>query len=159
MTTIREAGGDADIAEARALFEEYARSLGVDLAFQDFEHELAGLPGAYATPAGVLLLATMINRPVGCVAVRGLAADICEMKRLYVREEARGLGVGRALAEAAIAFGQAAGYRAMRLDTLPTMTRAQALYRELGFRDVPAYRYNPVAGTSFMELTWGKEGA
>ena len=149
---IREAHDGADIADVRLLFEEYAQSLGIDLGFQDFAAELSGLPGAYARPSGVLLLATAA-RAVGCVAVRRLDPDVCEMKRLYVRPEGRGHAAGRALAEAAIAFATTAGYHAMRLDTLPTMTGAQALYRQLGFRDVPPYRFNPVPGTSFMELT------
>ncbi len=133
MVTIRDADGAADIADVRALFEAYAHSLGIDLGFQDFAAELTGLPGAYARPSGLLLLATAA-RAVGCVAVRRLDPDVCEMKRLY-----------------------AAGYRAMRLDTLPTMTGAQALYRRLGFRDVPPYRYNPVPGTSFLELEFQSE--
>ena len=152
MATIREAEGSVDIEEIRALFEEYAQSLGVDLSFQDFGAELAGLPGAYAPPGGRLLLAVNGTRSVGCVGVRPLGDGICEMKRLYVRPEARGQGLGRELTEAAIAFAKAAGYRAMRLDTLPTMGAAQDLYRQLGFREVAPYRYNPVPKTSFMEL-------
>jgi ribosomal protein S18 acetylase RimI-like enzyme len=152
MVTIREADGAADLTDVRELFKEYAQSLGIDLGFQDFDAELAGLPGAYSRPDGVLLLASVGARTAGCVGVRGLEAGVCEMKRLYVRPDARGHAAGRALAEAATAFGRAAGYRAMRLDTLPTMRGAQALYRLLGFRDVPPYRFNPVPGTSFMEL-------
>ena len=149
---IREADGAIHMADVRTLFEEYAQSLGIDLGFQDFAAELAGLPGAYSRPDGLLLIATIAAATAGCVAVRRLDAAVCEMKRLYVRPEARGEAAGRALAEAAVAFGRAAGYRAMRLDTLPTMTGAQTLYRQLGFRDVPPYRFNPVPGTSFMEL-------
>jgi ribosomal protein S18 acetylase RimI-like enzyme len=152
MVTIRPANSAADIAEIQALFEEYAQSLGIDLGFQDFEHELASLPGAYAPPSGCLLLAAKNLRSVGCVGVRRLDARVCEMKRLYVRPEARGLGLGRRLATAAIAYAQAAGYRAMRLDTMPTMVAAQELYRQLGFREVAPYRYNPVAEATFMEL-------
>jgi GNAT superfamily N-acetyltransferase len=153
---IRDAEGPADIAEVRSLFEEYARSLGIDLEFQGFAEELAGLPGSYVRPAGVLLLALAARRAVGCVGVRRLDAGACEMKRLYVRDEARGQGIGRALAEAAVAFARSAGYQTMRLDTLPGMTKAQVLYRELGFRDAPPYRYNPVPGASFMELDLGR---
>ena len=156
MATIHDADGPADIAEIRALFVEYAQSLGVDLRFQGFDEELASLPGAYSRPSGCLLLAVTGERSVGCVAVRRLDTSICEMKRLYIRPEARGQGVGRALAEAAVTFGKAAGYEAMRLDTLPTMAKAQALYRQLGFRDVLPYRFNPIAGTAFMELRLAK---
>jgi ribosomal protein S18 acetylase RimI-like enzyme len=152
MATIREADGSADVAEIRALFEEYAQSLGIDLSFQGFGDELASLPGAYSPPGGRLLLAAHGARAVGCVGVRPLGDGLCEMKRLYVRPEARGGGLGRQLAEAAIAFGKAAHYHAMRLDTLPTMAAAQELYRQLGFRDVAPYRYNPVPDTSFMQL-------
>jgi len=151
MVIIREAD-NADVADMRTLFEEYAQSLGIDLGFQGFDQELASLPGAYASPAGRLLLAADGASPVGCVAVRRLGDDACEMKRLYVRPEARGERLGRRLAEAAIAFGRAAGYRTMRLDTLPSMAEAHALYQELGFREIAPYRYNPVPGTTFMEL-------
>jgi GNAT superfamily N-acetyltransferase len=150
--TIREAEGRTDFAEARSLFEEYAQSLGVDLGFQDFDQELDGLPGAYSRPDGILLLAAVGCHHVGSVAVRRHDAETCEMKRLYVRAEARGQGVGRALAEAAIDFARMSGYRAMRLDTLPSMSTAHALYQQLGFRQCPPYRYNPVPGSAFLEL-------
>jgi GrpB-like predicted nucleotidyltransferase (UPF0157 family)/ribosomal protein S18 acetylase RimI-like enzyme len=152
MAAIREADSRADITQIRLLFEEYARSLGVDLSFQDFNEELASLPGAYSGPGGRLFLAADGARAVGCVGVRPLGDGICEMKRLYVRPEARGQALGRTLAEAAITFAKAANYHAMRLDTLPTMAAAQDLYKELGFRDVAPYRYNPVPGTAFMQL-------
>jgi ribosomal protein S18 acetylase RimI-like enzyme len=153
MATIRVADGAADVEEIRQLFDEYAQSLGIDLSFQGFGEELAGLPGAYSAPDGRLLIAVdECARAVGCVGVRPLADGICEMKRLYVRPVARGRGVARKLAEAAIDFGKAANYHAIRLDTLPTMAAAQELYRQLGFREVEAYRYNPVPGTSFMQL-------
>jgi ribosomal protein S18 acetylase RimI-like enzyme len=157
MVTVREARTAADVDGIRQLFTEYAQSLGVDLSFQDFDEELAGLPGAYAGPAGCLLLADAGGRLLGCVAVRPLGTDVCEMKRLYVRPEFRAIGAGRALAAAAIEFARRAGYGAMRLDTLPDMAAARALYRRLGFREIPAYRYNPVPGTSFMELAIGTE--
>jgi ribosomal protein S18 acetylase RimI-like enzyme len=151
LIAIREAE-TGRIAAVRGLFEEYARSISIDLAFQDFDEELATLPGAYAPPGGRIWLADRKAEPVGCVAVRPLDEGVCEMKRLYVKPDARGLGVGRLLASAAIDFGRAQGYRVMRLDTLATMTPARTLYRGLGFREVSAYCYNPFADAVFMEL-------
>jgi ribosomal protein S18 acetylase RimI-like enzyme len=148
-----------DLATARELLLEYAASLGFDLGFQDFDDELRGLPGEYAAPRGELLLARSGDEPVGCVAVRPLEGRTCEMKRLYVRSSARGLGVGRALAEAAVAAGRRRGYARMRLDTVPAMGAARALYRSLGFREIAPYRFNPIPGTSFMELDLAKAGS
>lgn len=148
---IREAVTPADVAAARTLILAYQASLGVDLSFQDFAGEMASLPGGYAPPGGALLLAVVDGTPVGCVGVRRFDASRCEMKRLYVVPEGRGTGAGRALAERAMAAGRALGYARMLLDTLPTMRGAQALYERLGFRDVPPYRVNPVAGTRYLE--------
>jgi putative acetyltransferase len=149
---VRPAQSAGDIAEARRLFKEYEASLDVDLRYQGFEEELAGLPGAYAPPRGRLLLAVDDSSPAGCVALRPLADDVCEMKRLYVRPGARGKRVGRLLAEAVIREAGSIGYSRMRLDTLPSMKDAQALYRALGFLEIAPYYASPVAGTRFMEL-------
>jgi carbonic anhydrase len=141
------------VAVARELFLEYAAALGVDLCFQGFDDELAGLPGAYTRPGGRLVVAKVDGAAVGCVALRPLNGGACEMKRLYVRPEARGLGVGRALAVAAIDAAREEGYERMRLDTLPQMVEAQPLYASLGFREIEPYYDSPVPGTRFLELT------
>jgi ribosomal protein S18 acetylase RimI-like enzyme len=146
------AADEADIPEVRELMREYAAGVGVPLDFQDFDREVAGLPGAYAPPRGALLVARHGDGLVGCVALRPLDEDTCEMKRLFVRPTARGLGLGEQLALAVLAAARERGYRRMRLDTLPTMAPAQGLYERLGFRDIAPYTTNPVAGTRFLEL-------
>ena len=152
---IRDARIPEEIGVARALFEEYAASLDVDLCFQNFTRELAELPGDYVAPRGCLLLAQNDSGIVGCVALRPLAgphSGIGEMKRLYLRPQARGGGVGRGLAQAAIERARRAGYHTLKLDTLPSMSAAMQLYASLGFRECAPYYVNPVPGVTYMEL-------
>ena len=149
---LAQAHTDADYALARALFQEYASQLAIDLCFQGFEAELQQLPDMYGPPGGFLLLARGGGDCTGCVGVRRWSEDSCEMKRLYVRAGARGGGTGRALVQAAIEQAGRIGYRRMLLDTLPDMRAAQALYSALGFRACEAYRHNPISGAAFMAL-------
>jgi ribosomal protein S18 acetylase RimI-like enzyme len=148
-----QAEAPAQIAGVRELFLEYARSLNFSLCFQSFEKELAQLPGDYAPPDGRLVLATVAGAAAGCVALHKFEGDICEMKRLYLRPHFRGQGLGRILAERAIADARKIGYRRMRLDTVePVMGEAVRLYRKLGFREIASYRENPISGALYMEL-------
>jgi ribosomal protein S18 acetylase RimI-like enzyme len=153
-----QAKSDEEVLKARVLFEEYAAWLGINLCFQNFDKELAELPGEYAPPEGRLFLATENDQIAGCVALRKIAGGktgdgVCEMKRLYVRPLFRGQGLGRSLTEAVIEVAREIGYRRMRLDTLPgKMDRAIAMYRSLGFRNIEPYYNNPVESAAFMEL-------
>ena len=151
--TLTQAESPAQIAQARELFLEYAQSLGFSLCFQNFDKELAGLLGDYAPPKGRLLLAEYEGQLAACVALHKLGQDICEMKRLYLRPQFRGKGLGRALAERIIAEARGIGYKRMRLDTVePVMKDAVAMYRKFGFREIAPYRPNPIAGAMYMEL-------
>jgi putative acetyltransferase len=154
MLRIVPAETDEGVLQASRLFREYAAALGVDLSFQNFDQERASLPGDYALPDGRLLLAFVgeTPEPAGCIALRKIDTETSEMKRLYVRAEFRGHGAGRALARAVIKAAREIGYRRMRLDTLPQMIEAQALYRALGFREIPPYRHNPIVGSRYFEL-------
>ena len=149
---IGEALDAASVAQCRGLFVEYQQGLGVSLCFQQFDQELAGLPGGYERPRGRLILARVAGEPAGCVALRPLLPDVAEMKRLYVRADYRGMGLGRTLAECAIDEARALGYRTVKLDTLPAMHDAQRLYAELGFVDTAPYNDNPVDGVRFLAL-------
>jgi carbonic anhydrase len=152
---------DTDALEqVRQYFRNYAAWLGVDLSYQNFDQEMASLPGAYATPEGRLFVAEVDGRPAGCVGVRRFSDGICEMKRLYVAPEERGHGVGRELALAAIKAARQIGYKRLLIDTLPSMRMAVKLYRELGFSEAPAYYPSPVEGTIFLALdleNWSEE--
>jgi GNAT superfamily N-acetyltransferase len=144
---------DDDLPAVRTLLCEYGESVEVPLDFQGFDREVAELPGAYAPPRGALLVARRAGGGLdGCVALRPLDDDACEMKRLFVRPAARGTGLGERLVLAVVAEARRLGYGRMRLDTLPSMAAAQALYARLGFRDIDAYTSNPVPGTRFLEL-------
>jgi len=148
-----QAESTSQIAQARELFLEYAQSLGFSLCFQNFDQELAGLPGDYAPPTGRLLLADYDGQLAGCVALHKLEDGICEMKRLYLRSEFRGKRLGRLIADRIIAEARQIGYQRMRLDTVePVMKDAVAMYHKIGFREIAPYRANPMPGTLYMEL-------
>jgi len=152
MPKIFPAKTDKDFETAKKLLVEYGNSLSFHLRFQNFEEEVANLPGDYVSPTGCLLLAVYKEQPVGCVGLRKLSDDVCEMKRLYVREQFRGLGIGRALVEAVIEKAREIDYNYMRLDTVPSMEAASALYISVGFKKISTYRYNPIEDAVFMEL-------
>ena len=153
MLHIVQTHNDEMIGEARALFREYETWLGMDLCFQNFEQEVAELPGKYAPPAGRLYLAYVDDRLAGCVAMRPLGDGICEMKRLFVRDGFRGARIGVSLIERLIEDARAEGYERMRLDTFPPkMGKAVSLYEAHGFRPIPPYYDNPHEGVLFMEL-------
>lgn len=143
---------DADWRRARELIEEYQASLGVDLCFQNIAHELAHLPEEYGPPTGAFLLAGEDGAYFGCVGLRRIDDAACEMKRLYVAPTGRGKGVGRLLAERIVTAAKTLKYSRVRLDTLHDMKTAQALYATMGFKSIDAYRFNPLPGTTYLEL-------
>jgi putative acetyltransferase len=154
MVTITQASDPEQISQVRALFEEYAASLGFSLCFQSFEDELASLPGDYVPPSGRLLLAYSDGLPAGCVALHGFSGLAAEMKRLYVRPEFRGLHIGQQLLDHIIVEARMIGYVSIRLDTVPSvMAKAIELYRSYGFHEIPPYRSNPIEGALYMELS------
>ena len=142
-----------DIETIKELFLEYARSLGFSLCFQNFQKELDELPGIYSPPEGILYLAVMSDKPAGCVALKPIDQGICEMKRLYVRPQYRGNGIGKALAMKVINKARELSYQKMRLDTIHTMKEAIALYRSFGFYEIPPYYPNPIEGALYLELS------
>lgn len=156
---IVQVASEEEVETAAALFSEYAASLDIDLCFQGFDEEVAGLPGEYAPPRGALFLAIDEGRAVGCVGLRPHDwPAIAELKRLYVRADSRSRGLGKSLSLAALAFAREAGYERVRLDTLPTMVEARSLYEALGFTEISAYRFNPVPDVCYMELVLGPPG-
>lgn len=144
--------GQDKLEEVKQLFLEYVQSLKIDLAFQDFETELKTLPGKYGPPDGALILSSVEGKASGCIALRKISDDVCEMKRLYVRDQYRGVGIGRKLIARIIQEALKHNYRYMRLDTLSIMETALNLYQSFGFYDIEPYIYNPIAGARFMEL-------
>ncbi len=155
MSGFIPAATEEDYREARELLREYEAGLGIDLCFQGFPEELESLERMYGPPGGRFLLIRVEERAVGCVALRDLGGKVCEMKRLFVRPDFRGRGLGRRSAEQIVRIAREIGYAAMRLDTLPSMRAAMALYRSMGFTEIAPYAENPVEGALFMELGLG----
>lgn len=153
MIELREAKSKNEFKIAIQLFQEYAAQIGVDLEFQDFSKELETIEEHYSRPTGVLILAKNDKSSLlGCFALRALKSSICELKRMYVRKEARGLGIGKEMLRESIEIGKKLGYKKMRLDTLPTMGPAIALYQKMGFYEIEPYRFNPIKGTKYFEI-------
>ncbi|WP_227434132.1 MULTISPECIES: GNAT family N-acetyltransferase [unclassified Clostridioides] len=147
-----EANDLENLENVKILFTEYSNSLNIDLCFQDFNNELKTLPGKYKKPSGSLILAFVDENLAGCVALKKLEDDVCELKRLYVRDKFRGLKIGKILLEEIVKEAKKIGYTYMRLDTLPSMKSAQGLYEKIGFYDINPYTYNPIEGARYMEL-------
>lgn len=153
MLQITEASTPSQIQQARLIFQEYAEARNFDAALKNFKQELTALPGKYASPKGVLLLAKWENETVGCVAFQSLSDNICEMKRMYVKPEYRGKGIGKALVARLLEVAKTRSYEIMRLDTHPTMQVAHQLYAQFGFTEIERYNDNPIEGIRFFELT------
>lgn len=152
MALIIQAHAEKYLKSVRELFKEYESSLGISLCFQEFDKELAGLPGDYAPPPGRLFLAMTGEQVAGCVGLRKILEEVSELKRLYVRPLHRGQGIGRQLVLAAVKEAREIGYKKMRLDTLPSMKRALELYLSMGFKPIAPYRANPIRGAKYLEL-------
>lgn len=156
VISIQPPSTDIELLDVKSLLLEYADQLNVDLSFQDFEGELAGLPGEYAEPRGALVLTTVDGFPAGCCGLRPIDnvdySNACEMKRLFVRPEFRRLGLGRQLAEKVMDLARIAGYDCLLLDTLNDMETARALYKELGFEEIPPYYFNPIEGAHYLKV-------
>ena len=144
--------GQDMIEDIKKLFLEYSQSLDIELTFQNFEEEFNALPGKYGPPSGTLILALVDNKPAGCIALRKISGDICEMKRLYVRNDYRGLGIGKKLITMLIDEAKKLKYNYMRLDTIPALKQAQRLYTAFGFYEIEPYTHNPIEGAKFLEL-------
>ena len=154
--TFSQVESPTQIAQARELFLEYEKALGISLCFQNFDQELAGLPGGYAPPSGSLLLGHFQGQLAGCVALHSLEPGICEMKRLYLRPAFRGKGLGRIMVDTIVSEARRIGYHLLRLDTIePLMKDAVRTYRRMGFREIPPYCANPCEGALYMELDLG----
>jgi ribosomal protein S18 acetylase RimI-like enzyme len=148
----RQAISKEDFELAKKLMKAYATDIGVDLTFQDFESELEMVSTLYANPEGAFIIAYHNNNPVGCFGIKKIDGEICELKRMYLSEAVRGLGFGKKLLREAIQIAAKLNYKKMRLDTLPSMNSAIHLYQNLGFKEIHPYRFNPIAGSKFMEL-------
>ncbi len=153
MILLKEISSEQEFGEGIILFQEYAQDLGIDLSFQNFKQELRGIAEQYARPNGALIIAyDNKKQPLGCVGVRRLELKICELKRMYLKTEARGMGLGKQLLSKALAVAKEMNYHTMRLDTLETMDAAMGLYKKMGFYEIPAYRFNPFEEAKYFEI-------
>lgn len=157
MVELTEGKSDEDFKTAIQLFKEYAAQIGVDLEFQNFTNEIQNIEIQYSRPKGIIFIARNDkNLPLGCFGIRALEGSICELKRMFLKKEARGLGLGKQMLEKAIETAKELGYQKMRLDTLPTMNAAIGLYKKIGFYEIEPYRFNPIQGTKYFEMSLHK---